>query len=181
MRISGNWWCQDTIKKLKHATETLKQPFFLVFSSSGSCASDHTTPHQIFLVLDHQFLMLPFSLLKAIVILSLSFFAFRVEYSSCLCSVYVLLQLMVGPSLKRDASAGLKPTPSALDMFKKLKALRQILAKILFFLQDIWDNQWGPIALTRRGPDLPDLTISIFLFIALFCLTLCVQIRHHLF
>ncbi len=52
---------------------------------------------------------------------------------------------MIGLSLKRDASAGLKPTPSALDMFKELKALRQILAKILFFLQKTYE-------ITSEGP-----------------------------
>ncbi len=94
MRISGRSDVKDTIKKLKQDTEPLKQPFLLAFSSSGICASDHTL-HQIFLVLSHQFLMLPFSLLKAIVILFLSFFAFGLECPSCVSSVYALVQLMV--------------------------------------------------------------------------------------
>ncbi len=126
-----------TSKKLEPDTEPLKQPFLLVFSSSGICASDHIL-HQMFLVLSHQFLMLHFSLLKAIVILFLSFFAYGLEYPSCLCSVCALVQLMVGLSLKRGASAGLKPTSSALDMLKKFKDLRQVpRAQILFFLQGI--------------------------------------------
>ncbi len=104
MRNSGTD-VKDNIKKLKQDTETLKQPFLLVLI------------HHIksYLVLDHQFLMLPFSLLNSIGIPS-SFFAFGVEYTSCLWPIYVLAQLMVGLSLKRGASAGLNSTPSASDM-----------------------------------------------------------------
>ncbi len=83
------------------------------------CCKPHAS--QIFPVLDHEMVPLPYTLLKAIVILFLSFHAFGVEYSSCLCSVYTLIQLMVGLAMKRGGSASLKPTPSALDMYKKLR------------------------------------------------------------
>ncbi len=54
----------------------------------------------------------------------LSFHAFGLEYPPCLCSVYALVQLMVGLVMKGGGGGGstsLKPTPSALDKYKKMR------------------------------------------------------------
>lgn len=84
----------------KHKTEEVTQPYLLAFTADGQVS----IPMQIFLILDYEKIEISGNITKALETLFMSFYAFNLEYPSCLCNMYQVLELLFG--LKKRGSKG---------------------------------------------------------------------------